>query len=134
MYLPEHTCRWPLCDPLYPPLKIFFEFNTIMSENAFSRNLISQNWFCQGLVHTVPQDSCPTGTRPVGNCMNSSLAKPSSVILSSWKRHNQNIKKINRDFPFSTASLEIKGFHLYLKWLEFIKMPINEFKPLSDSN
>ena len=42
--------------------------------------------FCQGLVHTVPQDLCPTGTRPVGNCMNSSLAKPSSVISSSWKR------------------------------------------------
>ena len=58
----------------------------MLSENASSRNSISRNWFCQGLVHTVPQDSCPTGTRPVGNCMNSSLAKPSSVILSSWKR------------------------------------------------
>ena len=22
----DHTCRWPLCDPLYPPLKIFFGF------------------------------------------------------------------------------------------------------------
>ena len=23
----RHTCRWPLCDPLYPPpLKIFFGF------------------------------------------------------------------------------------------------------------
>ena len=58
-----------------------------MSENASSRNSISWNWFCQGLVHTVRQDSCPTGTRPVGNCMNLSLAKPSSMILSSWKRY-----------------------------------------------
>ena len=58
-----------------------------MSENASSRNSISWNWFCQGLVHTIPQDLCPTGTCPVGNCMNLSLAKPSSMILSSWKRY-----------------------------------------------
>ena len=63
------------------------KFKTVMSENASSRNSISWNWFCQGLVHTVPQDSCPTGTCPVGNCMNLSLAKPSSMILSSWKRY-----------------------------------------------
>ena len=63
------------------------KLKTVMSENASSRNSISWNWFCQGLVHTVPQDSCPTGTCPVGNCMNLSLAKPSSMILSSWKRY-----------------------------------------------
>ena len=78
------------------------KFKTVMSENASSRNSISWNWFCQGLVHTVPQDSCPTGTCPVGNCMNLSLAKPSSMILSSWKRY---IHKKSTFFVRSSWSL-----------------------------
>ena len=61
-----------------------------MSENASSRNAISWNWFCQGLIHTVPQDSCSMSSCPVGNCMNLSLAKLSTMILSSWKRYISN--------------------------------------------
>ena len=41
------------------------EFNTVISENAFSWHPKSEKWFCQGLVHTVPKDSCPSGTRPM---------------------------------------------------------------------
>ena len=41
------------------------EFNTVISENAFSWHPKSEKWFCQGLVHTFPKDSCPSGTRPM---------------------------------------------------------------------
>ena len=33
------------------------------------------------------KDSCPTGTCPVHNCMNSWLGKPSSGFPTSWKRY-----------------------------------------------
>ena len=37
--------------------------------------------------YSYRQDSCPTGTRPVHNCMNLWLAKPISGFSTSWKRY-----------------------------------------------
>ena len=74
------------------PEKRSHEVSSKNLQYFFGKRHIQTNFGLKSKIFTVPQDSCPTGTCSVGNCMNLSLTKPILKILAWYHTWNASMR------------------------------------------